>query len=484
MTKQRDKSKLINIRNEFDDEIDQKYNFDIQISSDVVHLSYLNLLKYSETIQDELKENYMKNILDKVQHIKNEAKVDDNNIKLFFKLLNEENVQITTEQFLDISKLANFFKVTSLQKYLKKYAEAHSEDVEFLICKIMESQKIQSSEFYSSESVETFEKCLSRKIEQCLSNQLFNKLPIGIIYRIIDHSDKSQIDSNLLYEFIMKDKIKNYILFQFLKLPNLSEKNFNNLYENYMEEKDTETGFIYEYFANLLPYIKQLRVDMFLLQNKVKKLEKSRNKLKDELDDFEEENEQLKKKIIKLEKRDKKQIKSNDEKKVQKIKKAKEINLEENGILEYLKENYEINNEVKIIMPNESIGSVYNLLDFDYFSPDSNAFSIFSKPKQWIIYEFLNSKIFLTEYNLQLINKNKPKSWIVEGSVDMNNWVLLDEQIDIEYEYNHPNFTGPCKNQNKGPFKYIRVTQTDLNLNNSIDFTFKYIEFFGKIIIN
>lgn len=484
MTKQRDKSKLINIRNEFDDEIDQKYNFDIQISSDVVHLSYLNLLKYSETIQDELKENYMKNILNKVQHIKNEAKVDDNNIKLFFKLLNEENVQITTEQFLDISKLANFFKVTSLQKYLKKYAEAHSEDVEFLICKIMESQKIQSSEFYSSESVETFEKCLSRKIEQCLSNQLFNKLPIGIIYRIIDHSDKSQIDSNLLYEFIMKDKSKNYILFQFLKLPNLSEKNFNNLYENYMEEKDTKTGFIYEYFANLLPYIKQLRVDMFLLQNKVKKLEKSRNKLRDELNDFEEENEQLKKKIIKLEKRDKKQIKSNDEKKVQKIKKAKEINLEENGILEYLKENYEINNEVKIIMPNESTGSVYNLLDFDYFSPDSNVFSIFSKPKQWIIYEFLNSKIFLTEYNLQLINKNKPKSWIVEGSVDLNNWVLLDEQIDIKYEFNHPNFTGPCKNQNKGPFKYIRVTQTDLNLNNSIDFTFKYIEFFGKIIIN
>ena len=142
-----------------------------------------------------------------------------------------------------------------------KYAKNHSNDIEFIINQIQAN--INDEREYENDSDNNsneFEKCLINKINECLTNEKFNELPISIIYRIIKSSSTKEIDSNILYEFIENKKEERYVLFGFLNVDNLNDDKFNDLYQNYINDqklksKSTNTKY-YEYLQHNIIFIK------------------------------------------------------------------------------------------------------------------------------------------------------------------------------------------------------------------------------------
>jgi hypothetical protein len=59
-----------------------------------------------------------------------------------------------------------------------------------------------------------------------------------------------------------------------------------------------------------------------------------------------------------------------------------------------------------------------------------------NSPNQWICYEFKRHTVICSEYSIHTHPMNgihglhHPRSWIVEGSSDGKNWILLDEERD------------------------------------------------------
>ena len=101
------------------------------------------------------------------------------------------------------------------------------------------------------------ELCLSHKINECIQNDKFQKLPIPIIYRILDSSSPEKIDHNMLYEFISKSIEDRHILYHFINLQKLSNDKFDQLYDNYLSQKDSHSKIYFEFLPNNLEYIRE-----------------------------------------------------------------------------------------------------------------------------------------------------------------------------------------------------------------------------------
>lgn len=106
------------------------------------------------------------------------------------------------------------------------------------------------------------------------------------------------IKSDALYEFIAKSIDDRYILFTFLDIASLSDINFNDLYKGYLERKNTEKNFYYQYLPNNLMYVKQLKdvlVKQYQTQND--KLTNEIKNLNSHIKILEEQNNRLNSKI-------------------------------------------------------------------------------------------------------------------------------------------------------------------------------------------
>lgn len=90
------------------------------------------------------------------------------------------------------------------------------------------------------------EECLSSKIDECIANVNFWKLPISIIYRIIERSDKQQFPNNLLYDFISKNIEERNLLFLFLNIRKLTDEKFNSLYELFERCESTKKNKLFD----------------------------------------------------------------------------------------------------------------------------------------------------------------------------------------------------------------------------------------------
>ena len=223
---------IVNIKKEFINEDYDKDQFEIHISLEKVNFNFHRLFKYSEKIQKEYyPENLISDLSFKIIQLQQALNIKEENIICFFKLINEENVEISIDQYCDLVKIAKYFKVKTLQSYLSKYAKKNLTDIDFIINLLKENETNKTNDFFQEEANSfELEQLLIDQINECLNNERFGELPISMIYRIIKESSKTEINQNLLFDFINKNRKERYILFSFLNLHQLSESNFKELY--------------------------------------------------------------------------------------------------------------------------------------------------------------------------------------------------------------------------------------------------------------
>lgn len=90
------------------------------------NVNFSQLIKYSQYVLDEYKYSEAKEHLPKLFiEIQAKYKINDENIILFCKLIQDEKVSITINNYRDIFKLADFFKAKNIQNKLQQYTKIH-----------------------------------------------------------------------------------------------------------------------------------------------------------------------------------------------------------------------------------------------------------------------------------------------------------------------------------------------------------------------
>ena len=257
MNQQKEDKNSFKLQDELEVNSNEKDILSFRLSSNIIKIPFFQLFKYSEVIQEEYINNHIiAYLLGNLEIFQKQGHIKEENIKLFFKLLQDEEIQKSSDQYCDFCQLSELFKVNSLQKFLIKYAKQHSDDINFIINlminqKTIETDSLSSNDKYSNE----MENILINNVDKCLKNQNFNKLPISTIYRIIENSTH-EISSDLLFDFIFDSISERYSLFNFLNIYNLSNSKFNEMCNKYTNGSIPKEYF--QYLPNNLMYIKEL----------------------------------------------------------------------------------------------------------------------------------------------------------------------------------------------------------------------------------
>lgn len=159
-----------------------------------------------------------------------------------------------------------------------------------------------------------------------------------------------------------------------------------------------------------------------------------------------------------------------------------------NGIINYIKNNSKINilDEINITASssnNHKIDGPQNAILFDDQSKD---FRAINSGDVWICFDFKYHTIIPSNYTIRSygfgIDFPHPKSWVIEGSNDNNNWMVIDEQRNCPF-LNGSNLihTFTIQDQKQEKFQFIRLRLTGPNWNDSHQLSFDSIEFYGKL---
>ncbi|KAK8882947.1 hypothetical protein M9Y10_045593 [Tritrichomonas musculus] len=287
------------LQDEFTENDDQSTLIDIQLSSGVIRLQTFQFLKYSVAFQKECFSNdKSNNLIEKLQHVRENSGISEKSLITFIKLLRDEKINITNDQFCDLCYLSDTFKVKSLQSCLRKYLYQNSRNIDLIINLMINQPTTESNDTYSKDDfLKDKLVILSENVEECLLNPNFIKLEISTIYNIIENC-KKPIQMDLLYEFISKSIEERFILFYFLDLEKLSDSKFNELYENYEKVANQSNKSFYNYLPKNLEYIKKLKEAHELecsfnkqeqLNNSLIELKRKINEIKIKKDEIEEQ---------------------------------------------------------------------------------------------------------------------------------------------------------------------------------------------------
>jgi hypothetical protein len=109
-----------------------------------------------------------------------------------------------------------------------------------------------------------------------------------------------------------------------------------------------------------------------------------------------------------------------------------------------------------------------------------------SEPNQWLCYDFKDRRVEVRHYSIRSqfdagAGASHPKSWVIEGSDDCENWTELDSQTNNS-DLNDQNkiCTWPTKIRMKS--RYIRLRQTGLNHNGTDFLWISSFELFGSLM--
>ena len=537
-------NKTISLTEEFDLEDYQKDQIEIELSSTKIEFPFFQIYKYSDKIQRDCRNDYIKeSIKQQINEIQHKLGINDNSIKIFINLLKDEKIAINNECYIDLIKLSHFYEVHSLIKCLNKYAHNHSNDIEFAI-EILHSicdTKIENV-YLNQINMSDYEQILSDKINQCKVNDKFNILQISTIHRIIKKCDKNEINHDFLLDFILNRIDERCVLLSFLNLNSINEESFNKLYSKY---HDDQNGY-FDYLHHNLDCIKELQETKRKLEDCIKKLELTNNEFVDKtneltmkndqlltklndsgkqieelsrlneanktrINDQESSNDQLQRKVTDVVNENKKlQAKINEQEskfneinaqlqqlKNEKIKLEKQnsqtnqnqifknipFQTELSGIFDYLNKNSNLNDEIQLTSSRVSNGKLENIIRL---GNNSNICSIKGNPDPWICFEFQKHKIILSDYTIRSYQGGSchPRSWIIEGSDDLNSWSTIDEQKDCRFMKGNsgtPHVHTFQVSSNKS-FKYIRMTQKGQNWGSDPNLHLNCIEFYGKLL--
>lgn len=121
------------------------------------------------------------------------------------------------------------------------------------------------------------------------------------------------------------------------------------------------------------------------------------------------------------------------------------------------------------------------------YEDQSNFFQTDYLKNSWICFDFKENKVNLTNYQIKSFpygqNNNHPKTWVIEGSNDNTNWIILDEQKNCPY-LNGCNVTHlfSVTNSRNDSFRYLRMRLTASNWNNCHCLRIDSFEIYGNLI--
>jgi hypothetical protein len=103
-------------------------------------------------------------------------------------------------------------------------------------------------------------------------------------------------------------------------------------------------------------------------------------------------------------------------------------------------------------------------------------------PDQWICYNFMDATITPTGYAVSAVSsfRGRPRQWVIEGWNGRDNWIELDNQMDVSREEAIVEF------QISKPISVpvIRIRQTGPNWEENDVFQFSGFELFGTLVSN
>lgn len=278
----------------------------IQFSSTKINFSFDQFFKYSQYFKrSNLYIALINEMISKLQEIGEKYHFNSKSVEFFFKLIDDEEVNISNEEYFDLCKLSTLLQVDSLHKYLQEYTKEHSNDIDFLLTMIINQQTTEDFDdnlnFDLSFDIEDI---LKDNIEKCIINKKFGKLPISTIHRILDKCNEKQNFNDLLYEFIVESIEERYTLFKFVRFQSLSEENFDKLCKNYIDDDEAKTHHYYQYLPIDLLYIKSIRDEKKSLEKQMKMMQdlfkKESSKYENRIKKIEQEKNDLQKQIIKM----------------------------------------------------------------------------------------------------------------------------------------------------------------------------------------
>ena len=157
------------------------------------------------------------------------------------------------------------------------------------------------------------------------------------------------------------------------------------------------------------------------------------------------------------------------------------------GIINYLKtqSNDDFKNRVEVTA-SSVVSNVHSPLNLTVFDDDDKWFESQPERYNWICYNFKKNRVIPTSYQIKSYpfqkNWHHPKSWVIQGSIDGNNWTDIDHKNNCtvlnEKSVSH---IFPIKNDNSLEFHYIRMKLTDTNWCNNNFLSLGSLEIYGQL---
>ena len=123
--------------------------------------------------------------------------------------------------------------------------------------------------------------------------------------------------------------------------------------------------------------------------------------------------------------------------------------------------------------------------------PSSNFATTESVVNATFAFEFINNKVFFTEYTLRtlasetdesFLYSDYPRCWVIEGSNDNSNWLIIDEQNNTIFQNRNQSYT--FRSKHPGIYRFVRIRQTCHNSNDNYHLRLSQFEIFGAFFEN
>ena len=464
-------------------------NFDFFKNSSEIFANNLIDIDGNQNIQlidDELKEYF---------------ELSEESIQNFVNYVHRQDIFLNNDNVMGINYLATKYKIISLKQATEEYINDNHREM------LLPNLLIHQNDLLFDTS--SFETILSENLEEYINDGRLLDLNIPILFRILEKYSKSEKAKNgfnqnimdflfkcldkykrnasVLFSFINIEKIQLYLKRLLTDYSNLFDFHFINssllnvVYENQNEmilkEQQMQMEQV-EFMKSVNDQLIQLKGELTNMKNLNEKLIDDQKKNEEQ---YSNDIKSMKDEIEKLKTLYNDQINTNKQKEEENIKEIKALKDEIkkfknffvaipyseqniNGILQYLKQNSNINDQINITSSSQQKGSLQNLLKFS----DGGDFYTLDEPDSWICIEFKKYKIKPTSYTLKSHNNSpggcQPKNWVIEGSIDNQHWIKIDEQSNCSYlNGNKIVHTFPIQYNNDESFKSLRIRQTGPN---------------------
>lgn len=371
--------------------------------SKMMRTSFYDLIKYSSTVRENIIcEDMINNFTKQLELLKSSFNIQIENIEIFFRLLQNEKIEILSEQYCDLYRLSEHFKVYPLIRMLNGYFNRHNTNIDFIINLLINQKTTQNTDYITNlEFSKEMEESLCSRIDECITNENFWKLPTSTIYRIIEKSDKQQISSDLLYDFISENIEERMTLFLFLNIRKLTDEKFNNLYELFEKNKSTKKNNFTDYLHIDLDYIKYLKD-----YNQQK--EEHNNQLQREIEDkqtkLDQQNQNLQRQLDEIQKKFE-QLQSQNQYLENHL---KEVERERDDLKEH---NKIFADRIRSIIPSKKDEDIVNILDRDIqFSHNIRNIFMNCSDNDIVVYVRKDTKL---SSNIRNFFKSGDDSWII-----------------------------------------------------------------------